>query len=95
MAQRRCLLLHKGDDVAVLLEDGRPEDTIDAGGTKVALKSAIPKFHKIALRAMPAGESVRKAGEVIGVMTKPVQPGDYVHVHNIKSQREGAANLGA
>ncbi len=88
-------MLHKEDDVAVLLEDGRPEDWIEAGGSKVALKAAIPKFHKIALRAMPAGEFVRKAGEVIGVMTRAVQPGDYVHVHNIRSQREGAANLSA
>jgi altronate hydrolase len=95
MAQRRCLMLHKGDDVAVLLEDGRPEDWIEAGGTKVALKAAIPKFHKIALRAIAAGQTVRKAGEAIGVMTRAVEPGDYVHVHNIKSQREGAADLTA
>jgi altronate dehydratase len=95
MAQRRCMVLHKEDDVAVLLEDGQPEDWIEAGGSRVALKTAVPKFHKIALRAIAAGEAVRKAGEVIGVMTRSVEPGDYVHVHNIKSQREGAANLSA
>ncbi len=93
MTQRRCMMLHKGDDVAVLLEDGRPEDWIDAGGAKIALKAAIPKFHKVALRAIAAGETVRKAGEAIGVMMRPVQPGDYVHVHNIKSQREGTTAL--
>ena len=87
MAQRRCMLLHEGDDVAVLLEDGQPQDWIDAGGAKVVLTSAIPLFHKIALRRFGAGDIVHKVGEEIGVTTQPIAPGEQVHVHNIKSLR--------
>ena len=87
MGQRRCLVLHKEDDVAVLLEDGQPEDWIDAGGAKVVLKSAVPLFHKVALRRIGAGGIVHKVGEEIGVATLAIAPGEHVHVHNIKSLR--------
>jgi hypothetical protein len=79
--------LHKGDDVAVLLENAQPDDWIDAGGSKVVLKSAIPLFHKVALRSFAAGDIVRKVGEEIGVTTQPIAIGEHVHVHNIKSLR--------
>lgn len=93
MAKRRCMVLHKEDDVAVLLEDGHPEDWIEAGGTKVGLKAAVPRFHKIALRRITAGEPVHKVGEVIGVAMRSIEPGEHVHVQNIKSQRSGATTL--
>lgn len=95
MEKRRCMVLHKEDDVAVMLEHGQAGDWIEVAGTKVALRAAVPRFHKIALRVIAAGQPVRKAGEVIGVMTRAVEPGDYVHIHNIRSQREGAADLTA
>ena len=36
---------------------------------------------------MEAGTDVRKYGEVIGRLTGHAEPGDHVHVHNLRSLR--------
>jgi altronate hydrolase len=85
MEQRRCVVLHKDDDVAVLLEEGNPKEWIEVDGRKVELTSRVPRFHKAALRRIDAGETVRKVGEAIGVATRPIAAGEHVHVQNLKS----------
>ncbi|MDA8226524.1 MAG: UxaA family hydrolase [Desulfitobacterium hafniense] len=47
----------------------------------------IPLGHKIALRAVKAGEFVIKYGENIGKATQDINVGDYVHTHNLKTVR--------
>jgi altronate hydrolase len=84
------MVLHQDDDVAVLLEDGHAEDWIEASGTKVPLRAPVPRFHKVALRRIAAGETVRKVGEAIGVATRVIETGEHVHVQNLKSQRSGS-----
>jgi altronate hydrolase len=43
----------------------------------------IPSGHKIALRAIAAGEPLRRYGQIIGFATQPIAPGDQVHSHNL------------
>jgi len=50
-------------------------------------RDRIPFGHKVALRRIARGESVLKYGEVIGEATADIEPGDWVHVHNLASQR--------
>lgn len=86
-----ALVLHPDDDVAVALRD------LDAGASVrirrleevVALQAneAIALGHKLALRGLAAGETVRKYGAAIGAATRPIAPGDHVHVHNLVSLR--------
>lgn len=91
----RAVLLHPGDDVAVLVEPAAAGEAVeivgDAGGDGVggvlATAAALPLGHKIAVRALPAGTAVRKHGEVIGRMTAAAAPGEHVHVHNLASIR--------
>jgi hypothetical protein len=45
----------------------------------------IPRGHKIARRAIAVGEKVVKYGAPIGLATQPIQPGQHVHLHNVKS----------
>jgi len=85
MGQRKCVVLHKDDDVAVLLEEGDAKEWIEIDGRKVELISRIPRFHKVALRRINAGETVRKVGETIGVATRSIAAGEHVHVQNLKS----------
>jgi altronate hydrolase len=40
--------------------------------------------HKVALVAIPAGGDVIRYGEVIVVATKPIAPGEWVHVYNTR-----------
>ncbi|MCI8802647.1 MAG: UxaA family hydrolase [Oscillibacter sp.] len=68
-----------GDTVEVMARDG----SLDA----VAVHEDIPYGHKVALADIPAGETVWKYGESIGIATKDIKRGDYVHVHNLDSAR--------
>lgn len=54
---------------------------------EVVIRTPIPFGHKVALRAIRTGEAVRKYGEVIGLATTAIAPGEHVHVHNVESQR--------
>jgi altronate hydrolase len=84
------LVLREGDDVAVATRDLSPGDTVSASGAgPVAVGQPVPRGHKIALRAVPAGAEVHKYGQAIGVATADIAPGDHVHVHNLGFE-EGA-----
>ena len=41
--------------------------------------------HKLALHGLNVGENVVKYGEVIGVASKPISVGEWVHTHNVES----------
>src|SRR5205085_491823 len=43
----------------------------------------IPKGHKVALRAIAAGEAVRKFGFPIGIARTDIAAGAHVHSHNL------------
>ncbi|MFD7308147.1 UxaA family hydrolase [Promicromonospora sp. NPDC059942] len=78
------LVLREGDDVAVATRDLSPGDRATAPGAgPVGVRQPVPRGHKIALRAVPAGGHVRKYGQVIGVATTDIAAGDHVHAHNL------------
>ncbi len=77
----------------VPLQPGTSVEIPRAGGTvRLAVDTLIPFGHKIAVAPMDAGGPVVKYGEVIGVATCPILPGQHVHVHNVRSDRAGAGN---
>ena len=87
----RALVMHSKDNVATVLEDVSPEQSVEIeGGEKpsmISAKEAIPFGHKIALRKIRSNAKVLKYGEVIGIATEEISAGSHVHVHNIKSTR--------
>ena len=46
-------------------------------------RAQVPAGHKIAARAIAAGEQVLKYDTVIGVAARDLEAGDYVHSHNL------------
>ena len=72
--------LHEDDNILVALAD-IPAETEVAGGVRAAEK--IPSGHKVARRRIAQGETVLKYGQIIGVATRDIAPGDHVHVHNL------------
>ena len=58
-----------------------------ADNVEVLLKprGEIPAGHKVALRDIAAGEKVVKYGFPIGVATKDIKAGEWVHVHNVRT----------
>jgi altronate hydrolase len=58
------------------------------GGTAVAeegltVAGLVPPGHKVATRAIAAGEAVRRYDQIIGHATQAIAPGQHVHVHNL------------
>jgi altronate hydrolase len=53
-------------------------------GLGLRARAQVPAGHKIAARAIAEGEQVRKYDTVIGVATRALEPGDYVHSHNLR-----------
>ncbi|WFE76394.1 UxaA family hydrolase [Roseinatronobacter sp. S2] len=49
----------------------------------VTAQEAVPSGHKIAIRAIAAGEPVLKYGQIIGVASQDISVGAHVHVHNL------------
>lgn len=84
------LKLHPSDSVAVAREYLGARSAMRAadGDTLVAL-DAIPAGHKVALRAIEAGDQVRKYGQVIGIATRSIAAGEHVHVHNLDASPAG------
>ena len=89
--ERKFILLHKKDNtVTALLDLDQGEAlTIDAesGAGTILLRQKIPYAHKFARSFISKGTDVIKYGEVIGVASADIQPGEHVHVHNVESKR--------
>jgi altronate dehydratase len=84
---RAALVISDRDNVATALQpldDGR---VLEVAGVSVTLREAIPPGHKVAIRAIAAGEPVIKYGSPIGLATADIVAGTHVHTHNVSSSR--------
>jgi hypothetical protein len=87
-AMARAFRIHADDNVAVLLDDCAPGrvEVLGAGGVAaVAAVDAIKSGHKLALVGIEAGQPIVKYGQRIGHATRPIEPGQWVHLHNCAS----------
>jgi (2R)-sulfolactate sulfo-lyase subunit alpha len=87
------MLVHKdGDSVAVAVQDLVP-GTVHGRylegpeSVTVELLEAVPLGHKLALTDLKAGEDVIEYGLRVGIASKDIKRGEYVHVHNVRSAR--------
>lgn len=87
------IVLHPKDDVGIALRPLAAGDhaicVIDGKEHAVELGEDIPKGHKLALRSIEKGRHVMKFGYSIGVATTPIEPGNWIHTHNLKSGLSG------
>ncbi|MFC7404247.1 UxaA family hydrolase [Georgenia alba] len=77
------ILLRPDDDVAIATRDLPAGTTLPLPGGPVTVTSTVPRAHKVAVRPVAAGSPVRKYGQSIGRATRPLEPGDHVHTHNL------------
>ena len=93
---RDYILLDDADNTMTALRDlqsGLELSVPSKEGEKmIVLRQRIPFAHKFARSHIPEGDVVIKYGEIIGIATEEIFPGDYVHIHNIESTR-ARANL--
>ncbi len=78
--------MHPGDNVATLLADAEAGQVkLIPGGLTVPLNQPVALGHKVALADIAAGASVVKYGIRIGLATRNIRRGDWVHLHNCAS----------
>lgn len=87
--EARALHVVSDDDVAVVLTDVAAGDFIRVDTQVLQATAAIPRGHKIAVRAIAAGAPVRKYGFAIGRARSAIAVGDWVHVHNLETGLSG------
>ncbi len=74
--------LHPDDDVVIARSQL-------VGGTllaeeRVTVSGLVPPGHKIATRAIRAGEPVRRYNQIIGFASRDIAAGEHVHLHNLQ-----------
>ena len=79
------LLLHESDNVLLATGNLPQGGTVIIDGAPAVLSFPLALGHKIARRAIAAGEPVVKYGVSIGLASKPIERGAHVHVHNLVS----------
>ena len=77
--------INQNDNVAVALRPLNKGEVLQTAETAVTLMEDIPQGHKFALREIKSGEEVVKYGFRIGFAKEDIQPGQWVHVHNVKT----------
>jgi altronate dehydratase small subunit len=86
---KKCYQVHASDNVATMLEDTANESVVVLGasiGKTIESKGAIRLGHKLALTIIKPGAKVIKYGVPIGIATQRILPGEWVHLHNCRSQ---------
>jgi altronate dehydratase small subunit len=91
--RRRAILLDVKDTVATALVNLRKGETLNVSlgdvSVDVVLREDIPFPHKVALRSIARGEEILKHGLPIGRALEDIRAGEWVHVHNCRSERFG------
>ncbi|MER8563794.1 UxaA family hydrolase [Mesorhizobium sp. M0578] len=79
------LILNVADNVAIARARLRAGDLVAVSGVPVTVSADIPLGHKVARRAIAAGEKIIKLGTPIGHAIEAIALGAHVHTHNIAS----------
>ncbi len=91
MGKRKVIVMKSSDNVCTVVESIEPGSVVavpnDGEEISITVADKIPFGHKFAFRAIQQGDPIVKYGEVIGIATREIAPGQHVHVHNLESRR--------
>jgi len=85
-----AIKIDKKDNVAVALKkiEAGEQLSIQGENQDIKVKTEIPFGHKIATAFIPKDGKITKYGECMGISTEDIQPGDHVHVFNVRGLKE-------
>jgi SAF domain len=91
-----ALLLHAADNVLVSRRAVTAGERVVIGGVvDLIARETVEVGHKLARSALPVGAKVIKYGLPIGSITQPVAAGEWIHLHNMRSDYIDAHTRGA
>ena len=97
---KKAIQIDERDNVATMTSDVIKDEEIEVLSPKgdVILKAKpledIIFGHKISLKNIKTKENIIKYGEILGVSSKPIKQGEWVHTHNLESGRLPTSKLG-
>jgi altronate dehydratase small subunit len=79
------LRIDPADNVLIATRTLVAGESIGAGDGPLVVAAGVGIGHKIAARAIAAGERIIKHRAPIGSATRDISAGEHVHLHNMKS----------
>ena len=79
------LRLGRADNVYVATMSLQAGEVVEVDGVTVHVRDRVELGHKIAAEAIAAGRKVVRGGMAIGSATAAIEPGSWVHTHNLRS----------
>jgi altronate dehydratase small subunit len=94
-----AMVIDKNDHVATCLEPVKTGEEVQLmlngrKGKIIKANQKIPFAHKICIKPVKKGGDCLKYNLSIGSASKTIKRGDYIHVHNLESNR-GRGDLAA
>lgn len=90
---KKAILIDMKDNVATVTSDVEMSEEVEILSpqgditSRVKVAEKILFGHKLALKPFEQGTSVIKYGEMIGTASTSIGPGEWVHTHNVESER--------
>ena len=85
MTDPRLIRLAAPDNVLFLATSIPAGTALTVEGEEIVLEADLTLGHKLAARAIPKGETIRKYDFPIGVATRDIPLGAHVHLQNVRS----------
>lgn len=85
MTKTRALIMDSSDNCATAIEKIEEKEEIMIEDEIIKTLDLIPFGHKLALKKIQTSEKIIKYGQIIGMATKDIDKGEWIHTHNIKS----------
>ncbi|MBB1594674.1 UxaA family hydrolase [Achromobacter sp. UMC46] len=88
--------IHPADNVVIARRQLVSGTRLESEG--VTVLGLVPPGHKVAVRAIAAGQPVRRYNQIIGVARQDIAPGQHVHTQNLEFsefERDYAVGQGA
>jgi altronate hydrolase len=80
-APNPLIRLHRDDDVVIARHQLVSGLAVAEEG--IVVSGLVPAGHKIATRAIAAGQPVHRYNQIIGIAKKDIRAGQHVHTHNL------------
>ncbi|NVM44287.1 MAG: UxaA family hydrolase [Candidatus Lokiarchaeota archaeon] len=84
--KKAYIIMNLVDNCATTLNDIQKDTEFEVDENVIAINQNIPLGHKFALKDINKDELIKKYGQSIGVATKDIKRGDWIHTHNLTSQ---------
>ena len=81
------ILINEKDNVVTSLKQKTKGEKFRIDDRIIEIQNEIPAGHKIAICMIKKGEPIVKYGESIGIAVVDIEPGEWVHVHNVNGTR--------